>query len=263
MKKALIILGSVAAAVLLILAVVFHATSGAVDTADAFFRAAADGDMELAKGYLAEGFKSSTSDEELKQFLESSGILDYRESDWGARSVDTSSGTLTGKIVTGSGGTVPVTITFVREAGDWKIYRIERESAGLSAAVSGEVEIPSRAEAAELVKTTTQEFAVAVNAKDLSSIHAKAALEFQQQVPVEQLNENFAAFLEQDIDLTVLRDYQPMFTSDPALTADGVLHLEGYFPTLPSRAYFSYTYVHRDARWQLLGIDVNVTPVED
>lgn len=263
MKKALIILGSIAGAVVLILATVFYATSGAVDTADSFFKSAAAGDMETAGTYLAEGFRSETSDEELARFLEGSGLLDYQEADWGGRSVDTSSGKLTGKVITRSGGSIPLTITFVREGGEWKIYHIQREGSGVEVTQQAEAPLPSRAEAAALVKATTQEFALAVNAKDMSDFHANLAREFQEQVSLDALHEIFAPFLTQDIDLTVLQDFEPMFTSDPALSAEGVLHLEGYYPTTPSRAYFDYTYVHRDDRWQLLGINVNVTPAEE
>jgi hypothetical protein len=263
MKKALIILGSIAALGIIVFASVFFATSGAVDTADSFFKAAAAGDIEDAKLYLAEGFKSSTSDEELVAFLEGAGLLDYRESNWGGRSVDTSSGKLTGKVITRSGASIPLTITFVREDDAWKIYYIQREGAGVDVASAEEVRLPSRAEASQVVKSSTSDFAVAINAKDLSSLHAGASSEFQQQVSVEQLNEIFASFLTQDIDLTVLQDYEPMFTSDPALSADGVLRLEGYFPTTPSRAYFQYSYVHRDGGWQLLGINFKVKPVDE
>lgn len=261
MKKFLIVLGSIAAGVALILAVVFYATSGAVDSADAFFRSVAAGDMERARDYLAEEFKASTSDEELVVFLESSGLDDYASSDWGGRSVDTSSGKLTGKVITSSGGAIPISVTFVREGGEWKIYHIERESSGLDSRVA-EVALPSRAEAAEIVKATTRDFAVAVKARDLSSFHATASDEFREQVPIQKLNESFSPFLNQDIDLVVLQNYDPMFTSDPALSADGVLAVEGYFPTTPSRAWFSYTYVYRGVGWKLLGIDFNVRQVE-
>jgi hypothetical protein len=262
MKKALLILGSLVVVGGLVWAVVFYTTSGAVETADSFFRAAAAGDFEDAKKYLAEGFKSSTSDEELVAFLEGAGLLEYRESSWGGRSVDTSSGKLTGRVLTESGGSIPLTITFVREDDAWKIYYIQREGAGVDTAAALDTKLPSRVEAAKLVTATTNEFALAVNAKDLSPLHANASLEFQQQVSVEELNQNFAPFLTQDIDLTVLQDYQPMFTSDPALSADGVLQLEGYFSTSPSRAHFRYRYVYRDQDWRLLGINFNLTPVE-
>lgn len=263
MKKALLILGCIIGIGVLVFAIVFYTTSGAVETADSFFKAAATGDVDRAKQFLAEGFKSSTSDEELMSFLEGAGLLDYRESKWGGRSVDTSSGKLTGKVLTESGGTIPLTITFVREDGAWKIYYIQREGAGVDTAAAEQIKLPTRAEASEIVKVTTDEFAQAVNAKDLGPMHANSALEFQQQVSLEQFNENFAPFLDGDIDLSVLQDFEPMFTSDPALSADGVLRLEGYFPTTPSRALFKYSYVYRDSDWQLLGINFTVAPVAD
>lgn len=261
MKKVLIVLGSIIAIGALAFAVVFLTTSGAVETADSFFKAAASGDVEGAKHHLAEEFKSSTTDQELMAFLGDSGLLDYRESTWGGRSVDTTSGKLTGKVLTESGGTIPLTITFVREDGAWKIYYIQREGAGVNTTAADEVKLPSRAEASDIVKATTLEFAQAVNAKDFGPMHANAATEFQHDISLEQFNENFAPFLDQDINLSVLQDFEPMFTSDPGLSADGVLRLEGYFPTTPSRAHFKYSYVYREGDWQLLGINFSVAPV--
>lgn len=262
MRKGAIIFGSVAGAIALGIIVVFYATSGAVETADSFFRAAAAGDMQKAKGFLAEGFTAETSDEELVAFLESSGLIDYREADWGGRSVDTSTGKLTGKVITSSGRTVPLTLTFVREGGDWKIYYIQRESSGLDLSAAQQVALPSREEAAALVNATTAEFAAAVSAGDFAEMHGSASGEFQAQVSLDQFEESFSEFVSQAIDLTILRDYEPMFTSDPALSAQNILRVEGYYPTEPSRAHFTYTYVHNGTAWKLLGIDFNIRPIE-
>ena len=263
MKKFLIIVGALALVIGLGIVSVFYATSGAVETADAFFRQAAAGNFDKARPYLAEGFLASTSEEELIRFLDGSGLLDYRESDWGGRSVDTSSGKLTGKVITNSGATIPLTITFVRESGEWKIYYIQREDVGLADSRIDDVELPTRTEAAELVKSTTSAFAEAVNAGDLGLFHAQTAPEFQQEISLEEFNRLFADFVTQEIDLSVLGAYEPMFTSDPALSAQGVLRLEGYFPTRPSRAQFGYTYQSVSGEWQLIGIRFNLSPVEE
>lgn len=261
MKKLLIVLGSIAAFVVVVLASVFLATAGAVENADAFFRSVAAGDFERAKTFLSEEFKASTPDDELRSFLQGSGLVDYASSDWGGRSVDTSSGQLTGKVITNSGSVIPLTLTFVREGGEWKIYYIQREDSGLDTAAS-QLALPSREEAAELVTQTTREFARAVKAKNLAPFRDQASSQFREQVSLQDLNENFDAFLSQDIDLTVLENHEPMFTSDPALSATGVLQVSGYFPTRPSRAWYEYTYVYEAQGWKLLGIDFNVRPVD-
>lgn len=260
MKKFLAIIFALVVLIAAGIGSVFLATSGAVETADSFFRSVADGDIQLAKTYLSEGFTSETSDEELLSFLQASGLTDYKESDWGGRSVDTSSGTLTGKVITNSGGAIPLTLTFVREEGDWKIYYIQREGAGL-ASQPKEVALPGRSESAEIVQATTAAFAEAVNAGDLSGFHAGTAPEFRQQVPIDRFNELFSDYLTSDLDLTVLASHQPMFTTQPSISADGVLQLQGYYDTRPSRAIFDYTYVHRSNEWKLLGISFNVSPV--
>ncbi len=86
-------------------------------------------------------------------------------------------GHLEGDVSTKSGGKIPLTLTFVKENGGWKIYSIQKSQAGLVAESGGQA-IPSKTEAAKLAVDTTLSFARAVNANDLKAFYAQTAAEF-------------------------------------------------------------------------------------
>ncbi|TWU25573.1 hypothetical protein [Bythopirellula polymerisocia] len=262
MKKTLVVIGGLF--VLLVVAIfgIFFITSGIVKTADDFFQQVSDGNFKKSRDFLAEEFKAATSPEEFEVFLTESALIDFKEASWNSRSVANGSGELEGVVLTKSGGSIPVQMSFVKELGAWKIYAIQKKGAGLNAAATEDVPIPTKAEAAVLIKDTTRDFAAAINSKDYTQFHADLAKEFQEQVPLEKFNEIFSVFIESEVDLSVLENLQPMFTAEPALSAEGVLLLEGYFASKPSRVKFSYKYVLRGTKWELLGIVVNIEPID-
>lgn len=248
----------VVAAVMAIFAV-FYFTGGIVETADAFFHEVAAGDVDGAWDYVSSDFKASTTRGEFEAFLTESSLSEYQSATWSNRQVTTDSGFLEGAVVTPS-GRIPIKISFVKGPDGWKIQRIEKEPSGI--AKPSDVSLPTLAESADLVKATTRDFAAAVNQKDFADFHAGVSAELQEQATPEEFAEVFATFLDQEIDLSVLEGMEPLFTTAPAMAADGTLHLEGYFASTPSRTYFSYTYIKQPEGWKLLGINVNVRPVE-
>lgn len=257
MKKLLWILGGLALVIGAGVLIIFYATSGLTKTADTFFADVGAGDMAAARGLLSQAFRDNTSEDALQHFLEQDRLMDYQSASWSSRSVTLGSGQLEGSINTRSGGKIPIKLSFVKEDG-WKIYAIERPAAGVS---QGGSSVPSRDESAHLVAATTHAFGEAINAKDFSGFHENASPEFQHDVSVGDLAKNFAAFMEQEIDLTSLDNLKPVFTADPGLDGDGILHLEGYYPSHPLRALFEYKYVYRGTGWKLLGISLNLQPV--
>lgn len=261
-KKILLVLGLFVAFIVGVIVLAFTLTTGLVRVADTFFADVANGDLEQARTHLSEEFRAGTSLEDLKLFLDKTSLGGYREATWNHRSIENSLGELQGDVVTQDGGVVPLVVKFVKENGDWKIYSLDKPSAGVSQAAPEEASLPSREEAAELVQQTTRDFAAAINANDFSSLHAQTAHEFQEQISLEKMAEIFGEFVEQKIDLSPLENLEPLFTTDPAVTAGGEMLLEGYYPSTPSRAYFTYRYIWRDKKWQLLGLNVNLKNTE-
>ena len=73
----------------------------------------------------------------------------------------------------------------------------------------------------------------------------------------EQLREAFKVFIEQKEDLTGVGGVEPKLGKAPALGGDGVLTVEGEYPSRPVRVLFLLEYVAEDGEWKLTRLKVN------
>lgn len=110
-----------------------------------------------------------------------------------------------------------------------------------------------------LTDNTMLKFAESVNAKDFSAFHEFISQLWQKEYSVEQLNEAFKVFIELEINLVpALNSYDPIFDADPYINQDGVLILEGHYPTKPSKIMFKNKYIKENGVWKLSGVSINI-----
>ncbi len=62
-----------------------------------------------------------------------------------------------------------------------------------------------------------------------------------------------------DLDLGPIVLFDPKFTQPPAIDKNGMLRLNGFFPTSPQRVNFSLSYQRIAHSWRLFGISVSST----
>ena len=237
---------------------VFYFTSDMVDVSDEFFAALRDDDLDHAYRQLSVSFQQSTGRQDLAAFVERNALNDFSEANWGSRSIEGSGrGKVSGTITTTGGGTIPLTIEFVKENGAWKIYSIYQPGAGLAAAEAG-AEIPDEQQLVDLVRESDQAFANAINARSMTGFHDHISRLWRDQFSVADLDQAYNAFYEAGVDLTVLATLTPQFASTPALDAQGVLIVAGTYPTRPSQYHFEHKYVYEGLGWKLLGYSANI-----
>ena len=133
MKKPLKIVIYIAIVFILSAAAVFYLTSGMVNAANEFFTAAKKQDITTAHSLLSKGFKTSTDETALKEFLTHWKLLDFEEASWSSRQISGGLGELNGEIITSTGGVIPLSIRFVKENDTWKIHGIKITTSGLQA----------------------------------------------------------------------------------------------------------------------------------
>ena len=131
-------------------------------------------------------------------------------------------------------------------------------AAALGPAWAQEVPAPDQAEA--LVKASMLDFALAVKAKDFTAFHKHIAKFWQVRTSAGELAQIFKAFIDQEIDLTVLDDLRPTLTKKPAVNSQSWLVVEGAYATKPSAVDFSLKYIKEGVDWKLVGIEVNIAP---
>jgi len=262
-KKILIGVAAVVVIIVVTLLIVGKLTSGMTSTADSFFAAVAAGDRAAAAACLSEDFKASTSMDALWGFLEQSALVDYESASWGSREISGGQGQLEGSISTEGGGSVPVTIHFVKEADQWSIQRIEKAGAGISQAPET-LSIPEDAALAKMVSGSMGALARAINAADFGPFHAGVSELRKSQISAGELQSAFQAFIDQGIDLTALDGMEPVLSERPALDPEtNVLGLKGYFASSPSVTNFEFDYIYEHPNWKLLGVNVYFTQAEE
>ena len=126
------ILGGFILFIVAVVAIAMFATSGLTQSAEKFFAYVSAKNYDKAYAMLSEDFKSTTSKEQLKQFLEQNGFTKYKSAKWGNRMIDGNRGKLEGSIITVDNTAIPVTLKMIEDGdGNWKIYAISKPQSGI------------------------------------------------------------------------------------------------------------------------------------
>ena len=264
MKKFFKILAIVAVVIVVILGIVSYATSGMKTTADDFFGAVKQQDMTKARSYLSEEFKASTNEAALKEFLSRSALLNFKEASWSERSVNGDRGELNGSITTETGGHIPIKLIFVKEKETWKIYGLQKPTAGLQSSepvqqtastpvAPSTPSIPNNEEQIALARQSMHDFAISLKNKDMEYFRTTISKIWQSQYSTAQLNEAFGKVLQANLDLTVVDPITPILDGDAKMNENGVLTIKGHYPTKPSKLSFECNYVYEGIAWKLSG----------
>ncbi|MBZ9852030.1 hypothetical protein LB565_29030 [Mesorhizobium sp. CA14] len=73
-----------------------------------------------------------------------------------------------------------------------------------------------------------------------------------------QLAEIFASQRKQGIDLAGVAVLEPQLTLLPQIETNGMLHMAGFFPSVPFRLNFELLFAPADHQWKLFGISVDL-----
>jgi len=251
---------------ILVLVLLAPAACGWMDAlkqpAEDFLRLAAAGDMDAAYRLTSVAFRKQTSQDQLRDFLDGSGLSDYASASWQSFSVKNDTGQLEGTVTTREGGTIPLTVFFVREQEAWRIQRIELKEAGLADASDTNQHpekpgLPPEDQWTDMARDAIVMLGEAVNGDDWSGFLAGISPMWRSQVTEDDLRSAFSQFKEQGIDLTRVRDVTPSFDGPAELDENGLMTLTGTFPTDPYQVHFELTFHVDDGTWRLFGVSVN------
>lgn len=112
------------------IALVLRATSGAVTASNEFFAQLSVGEYSAAYDETSYAFQAETNIESFYDYVENyPEITEVTDTNYTTRQVENTNlgsfTTLGGDLITVSGESVPVTIVYIQEYGDWKMYGFE------------------------------------------------------------------------------------------------------------------------------------------
>lgn len=126
-----------------------------------------------------------------------------------------------------------------------------------------ETKVPPEKEVKTMVRDTLLAFNKGVQEKNFSNFYKQdlAAL-FRNQMSLEKFTEAFKAFFEKkEYDLADVAKSEPVFDAPPSINSDGVLVVNGYYPTRPNKITFKLQYFSEKGAWKIVGINVQMFPV--
>ena len=242
----------IAAAVILfmgIFALVFSLTGGLVDSYDQLISKVQSDDISGAYELLSEEYKNNNSVEQFESDVAALGLGKTVKASWNNREISNNRGVLSGTLTMESGGIIPMTITFVKENDQWKIYSLDKLIS--SELFNEDSDGRSQHDNETLVFDTLNIFAAALRNNDINSFYEKYT---SSALKAETSSADFA-------------DYFSSFLSDPdaylspainngdiKMTAGlegGKLSLVGSIADEFAVVEFDFEYMQEDGEWKL------------
>jgi len=123
--------------------------------------------------------------------------------------------------------------------------------------------IPPEKELKTLVRNSLLAFNKGVQEKNFTGFYKEElASVFREQMSPEKFTTAFESFFEKKgYDLSGVAKSEPVFDEPPAIDSNGVLILNGHYPTRPNKITFTLKYLGEKTVWKLVGINVQVAPV--
>jgi hypothetical protein len=256
-KGCLIAFGAALGLVVVVLLFVFWLTRGAVSSADTFLTLIGQDKIEAAYQSSSATLRAQQSQESFAQSVQGLGLTDYASVFWSNREVKNDRAHLEGSVKTRAGGKIPLTMELVKENGGWKVIYLSAPRSGVAAEQSSKP-LPPDEKSKALVLETLLAFNQAVAEKSFAGFYEQISRTWQEQIDSEKLQEIFADFIDKQIDISSIKDVEPILTEPPQIDSNGILVLQGYYPTHPVKVNFRLKYLYEHPAWKLLGIKVNV-----
>jgi hypothetical protein len=151
------------------------------------------------------------------------------------------------------------TTKFIRQESEWKLVGIHislGEAPGSSRAAEDKKEIPAEDELIALTNRSMMLLAQAVSRDDFSDFYGSIATLWQQQITKDKLREQMVSFIEKKIALTIIEGVSPVFSEKAYFDKDGLLVVNGQYPTNPYRVEFRLDFINEESQWKLFGFHV-------
>ncbi|HUG90435.1 MAG TPA: hypothetical protein VML55_06360 [Planctomycetaceae bacterium] len=240
---------------------VFSLTRGATEAADRFLALVGEAKHHEAWLSTAGAVRAQQDEAEFVRTIERLGLDEAASASWSSRRIVNDEATLEGSVTTNSGGAIPVTIKLLKEQGEWKVLSITGPEAGVQVATTRK-QVPPDAELRRLVTSTLLDFNAAIQAEDFTGFHESVSTAWQQQITPAQLLEAFQSLIDREVDLAAIEEVPAVFSEPPGFDENGMLVVQGFYPTRPVRVAFELTYAYEHPEWKLFGINVGLHQVD-
>lgn len=251
-----VVLGIFAALAILV-GFIFWLTGDITKTADDFFAAAQNDDVDGAYALLSEDFQAGTSKEDLKSYLTANALDNIEKTSWSSRSISGSTGELEGTVTTASGNRMALKLRLINSEGGWKINQFEKASAGFKDISAGPA-LPSVSKQKQLFQGTVKVFAESLAEKSMQKLWASGTIDYRQQLSVEKLDKGFEQFFEFAEGYLDLSEQMPIIDGAEMIENSRVMLIRGHYPVKPFPIHFRQAFFYEGMDWKFDGLSLKV-----
>ncbi len=263
MKKIILIIVIIVLLIGSIVFFVFYSTRKLPNSADDFLTLIKNNQYGEAYRKTSKLFQSHASLDQFGSFISQYKLGEYQSSLWNSRKISGgNTGTLSGSITLTDHTVMPVQINFVKEENDWKIASININGNAGDISQGGNT---NQAQINNLVNKTMGLFSDDVNSQDFTKLYDSGATAFKEQMASQDtIKKQFQSFIDLKVDLSDLKNQQPVFSEQPGINKDGLLVAQGQYtisvkdPTdgkiKQGILKFNLKYFFEAGNWKLFGI---------
>lgn len=129
-KVVLIVIGVLALLGVILGTIVWRATQGAADAANAFLETTATKGPAASRDMASPAFQQNAPPEQWDAFAKQIGLTGYKSASWTKREITNDVAHLEGTMATQAGGTIPLTVELVKTNGKWLVQLINAPQSG-------------------------------------------------------------------------------------------------------------------------------------
>jgi len=250
-------ISAIIAVMVLMFSLYFYFTASLVTRADEFFLSVKNKSTEESMAYLSADFKHRVRPVAFEQYTKAAGLVEYKSASWSSRSIKSNRGSLVG-IVETQYASLPMTITFVKEQDEWKIYSLQLRSEQSQINKENRA-LPEEQDQLLISNNTMETFIASVKQESMQQLYESSAFIWQKHISVGELDKAFSRFYKEPIDLLEqVSITQPIFEHAAKLDDEGFMLIVGYYPLANQLLSFKQRYIYEGINWGLVGLDVKL-----
>jgi hypothetical protein len=148
-------------------------------------------------------------------------------------------------------------LKYIYEYPEWRLFGIYVTVKPPEKTEAQQKEVPPMNELITMTNNAVMALGIAINNDDFSGFYNSISQLWQNQTNANELRNIFKQFIEQNIDLTTIKNVTPVYSDKPQLNKDGWLILKGYYPAKPYTVHFELNFIYEYPKWKLVGISIN------
>jgi len=242
------------------------------ESVDPFFSLLQKGDTAAAYESTTRAFQTAQTLQGFETQTRELGVAGFQALEWKSKVTQDKEMKWDGEITLKKGGKRILIATLIPESGRWRIYtlrmRTTREDRkdeiqftqiGQSAAFNKVYKPgpPTNPDAVKLVRETLLKFNESIQQKNFEEFYQFISTNWRMQISLKRMTEAFHGFIDENIDLSPIKDAEIKLDEAPLINQEGFLIVRGQSKLPAYRVKFELTYNYELPKWKLSGIKLD------